>query len=341
MANNPKKAQDATEAAMAAIQEALNVRDAEMKASGPKSAPVPDSRGPAPETRKAASAPVPSVELRQPLGTRPENDAFSPETVEPGRPANDDWKSVGQILQNTRKSPSRTLYIAAGIASAVWVVFALVLMTPFLSLLSQYFAPVLLALVVTFLAPIGFFFAIAHTIVRSREMQALAQSMSEVALRLSEPEGAARESIVTVGQAIRREVAAMGDGVERALARAAELEVLVQNEVSSLERAYNDNEVRIRSLLDDLAAQRDNLIGQAEQVRNAITGVHLDLNQDITGISDQVAQQVATATEGITRELSEKSDHISAALNRVSDEMLSQLGERGGEIIERLAAHRA
>jgi len=41
-------------------------------------------------------------------------------------------------------------------------------------------------------------------------------------MRLAEPETVARESIVTVGQAIRREVAAMGDGVERALARAAE-----------------------------------------------------------------------------------------------------------------------
>ena len=44
-------------------------------------------------------------------------------------------------------------------------------------------------------------------------------------MRLAEPEGVARDSIVTVGQAIRREVAAMGDGVERALARAGELEV--------------------------------------------------------------------------------------------------------------------
>ena len=41
----------------------------------------------------------------------------------------------------------------------------------------------------------------------------------------------ATESIVSVGQAIRREVAAMGDGVdERALARAGELESLVHNE---------------------------------------------------------------------------------------------------------------
>ena len=71
-------------------------------------------------------------------------------------------------------------------------------------------------------------------------------------MRLTQPETAAREQIVTVGQAIRREVAAMGDGVERALARAAELEALVHNEVSALERAYNDNEVRIRDLLTEL-----------------------------------------------------------------------------------------
>ena len=83
-------------------------------------------------------------------------------------------------------------------------------------------------------------------------MRLIAQSMAEVAMRLAEPETVAREFIVSVGQAIRREVAAMGDGVERALARAAELEALVHNEVSALERAYNDNEVRIRGLLEDL-----------------------------------------------------------------------------------------
>ena len=58
----------------------------------------------------------------------------------------------------------------------------------------------------------------------------------------------------------------MGDGVERAIARDGELETLVANEVSALERAYTDNEVRIRALLQDIAHQRDNLVGQAEQL---------------------------------------------------------------------------
>ena len=41
----------------------------------------------------------------------------------------------------------------------------------------------------------------------------------------------------------------------------AELETLVANEVSALEHAYNDNEVRIRGLLQDLGSQRETLVG--------------------------------------------------------------------------------
>ena len=126
-------------------------------------------------------------------------------------------------------------------------------------------APVLAMLAVVFFVPIIFFYLLAHMAWRSQELRLITQSMAEVAMRLAEPETVARESIVTVGQAIRREVAAMGDGIERALARAAELETLVNNEVAALERAYNDNEVRIRSLLDGLAQQRETLVGQAEQ----------------------------------------------------------------------------
>ena len=73
----------------------------------------------------------------------------------------------------------------------------------------------------------------------------------------------------------------MGDGVERALARASELEALVQSEVAALERTYSDNEVRIRGLLQELASQRDTLVGQAEQVRSAINNVQIDLTQDL------------------------------------------------------------
>ena len=144
-------------------------------------------------------------------------------------------------------------------------------------------------------------------------------------MRLAEPESVARDSMVTVGQAIRREVAAMGDGVERALARATELEALVRNEVAELERTYGDNEVRIRGLLQELSNQRDTLVGQAEQVRSAINNVHIDLTQDLSTISDLVGQQVNEAAERITHSLAEKGEHITLTLGQIGDNMIQQL----------------
>ena len=127
-------------------------------------------------------------------------------------------------------------------------------MTPFLSLLSQNFAPVLLALVVTFLAPIGFFFAVAHTIA------ALARDACAGAI-----DERSRAAAVRAGRASRANPSSPSARRSAAkcrrwaMASSARLRAppnwksLVQNEVSALERAYNDNEVRIRSLLDDLA----------------------------------------------------------------------------------------
>ena len=94
--------------------------------------------------------------------------------------------------------------------------------------------------------PIFFFYLTAALVRRAHEMRLTAQSMTQVAMRLVEPETIATEQVVTLSQAIRREVASMGDGIERALARASELESMVRNEVSGLERSYSDNERRIR-----------------------------------------------------------------------------------------------
>src|SRR5882757_8140548 len=184
--------------------------------------------------------------------------------------------------------------------------------------------------------PVLLFYVLAHMISRAQELRIIARSMTEAAMRLTEPESIARDSIVSVGQAIRREVAAMGDGVERALARAAELEALVHNEVSALERAYNDNEVRIRDLLSELSNQRETLVSQAEQVRNAIAAVHLDLAHDITSVGDLVSDKVNEVAQRVTRSLTEKGEHITLALGHAGDSMIDALSERGSTLLDRL-----
>lgn len=96
MANAPRKMQDPTEAALSAIQDALNLREAE-------------------QTTPATEMPrVPSVEAaaegwpRSPRPRGAEQDLFddpAPAMREPAgrRAANDDRRSVGQILQTLQQ----------------------------------------------------------------------------------------------------------------------------------------------------------------------------------------------------------------------------------------------
>jgi len=323
MANNSKKSKDPTEVALLAIQDALEMRNGEPRAEAAR-----------PPLRASADDDL----LMDPATI----DAPVRDDQPPRRAANDDRATVGQMLQALQHRPARAPYVIAALFSAAWVICSLGLAYSyqgnFEALVSRgaTAAPLLVGLFAGFFAPVVFFFILAHMLARTQELRSISQSMAEVAIRLTEPETAARDSIVSVGQAIRREVAAMGDGVERALARAAELEALVNNEVTALERAYNDNELRIRTLLDGLAQQRETLVGQAEQVRSAITTVHLDLSHDITSVSETVADRVNEAAQRIARALAEKGDHITAALGQAGDTMIDALAERGGDLLDRL-----
>src|SRR5438128_7820675 len=329
MANTPKKIKDPTEAALPRIQAALSARDAAAEA-------------------QAASPPAPPVsaaeELQWPgVSSAPDADGHQAEgQIFSRRAANDDRESIGNILRALQRRPAGTSYVTATVFAGVWVLAGLVLGWIYLPEMRAALGPtglgtpVLAMLAVVFFVPIIFFYVLAHMAWRSQELRLITQSMAEVAMRLAEPETVTRESIVTVGQAIRREVAAMGDGVERALARAAELETMVGNEVSALEHAYSENEVRSRALLQDLSAQRDTLVGQAGQIRDAINSVHLDLSHDISQVSELVAEQVDDASRRITHALSEKAEHITRALGNAGDTMIQTLGERGGDLLARL-----
>ena len=336
MANNPKKIVDPTEAALSAIQEALRVRDDDDEAPLAQPEAMSDPTGGiADHWRDAPPLPPPLLTSDEQIGSRNSD----PRTF---RAANDDQQSIGQVLQALQNRPARTSYFMAAIFSVAWIIGCVALSWAYLSDLDAALGPghsptaIMIGLGAAALLPVIFFFGVAHMAWRAQELRLIAQSMAKVAMRLAEPEGVAQDSIVTVGQAIRREVAAMGDGVERALARASELEALVHNEVASLERTYSDNEVRIRGLIQELTNQRDTLVSQAEQVRSAISNVQIDLTQDLSTISDLVGQQVNEAAERITNSLAEKGEHITLALGQIGDNMIEQLNERGEDLLVRL-----
>ena len=357
MASNSKRSKDPTEVALSAIQDALNLRDLDVPSTGSaavaKGAPVLGS----PVLGRRSWVPVlGSPVLGSPvLGSpvEPTGPSVRPDRFWDTRPdvsdrddhgavqaANDDREAVGEILRSLQRQPARTPFLLAGVFAVLWTLTVGALAFVFgdqLRLLADDTNWVVagITLLGAFGAPILLIFTLAAMMARLNEMRTITNAMAKAALRLDEPGSSAHNSIVTVGRAVRREVAAMGDGIERALARAAELQALVNSEVAALERAYSDNEVRIRTMVDGLARQREGMVGEAEQVRTVLAGVHVDLSNGIDTLSEVLTERVNHAWQLITRSLGEKGSQITHSLETAGDALIEQLGARGAELLEK------
>ena len=167
-------------------------------------------------------------------------------------------------------------------------------------------------------------------------MKLVARAVGDVAMRLTQPEIFSTDAVLTVSQAVRREVAAVGDGIERALARAGELETLVRSEISTLERAYADNEIRIRSLIDELASQRESIVANAERVRDAISGSHERLSEELEASSRRVIETMSGISDQVTGSLEQRGEQITLALSEVGERVVRDMAASGADIVERI-----
>lgn len=183
----------------------------------------------------------------------------------------------------------------AAIASIAWGLVSIVLgwamIAPelqraptFLEMLTR---PTAITLAATVILPIALFWFIALLVWRAQELRLMSSAMTEVAIRLAEPDRMAEQQIASVGQAVRRQVNHMNEAVSRALGRAGELEALVHNEVASLERSYTQNENRIRGLLEELAGERNALLNTSERVSYSLK----ELGGDIPALVDKLSEQ--------------------------------------------------
>lgn len=183
-------------------------------------------------------------------------------------------RTPAAIMKSLEGAPMGAAMRNAALASVIWIAAAAVLawfvygdtlwnassVGEFLQ------TPGMIMTLIGMAVPIFLFFAFASMMARAHELRTAARSMAEVALRLAEPETIASERIMSVGQAVRREVSAMNDGIERTIARATELETLVHSEVNALERSYTDNEMRVRGLVHELSSEREAIVTDRKSV---------------------------------------------------------------------------
>src|SRR5580700_1621784 len=123
MAIYSKKTKDPTEVALSAIQDALNIKDADSKASSGPPAMI-DAAGDAPTEGRRRNVRAPKeTPFDPPLPGRDDRDIV--------QAANDDQASIGQFLQSLQRQPSRTPFIIATLFAATWAISALGLMFGF------------------------------------------------------------------------------------------------------------------------------------------------------------------------------------------------------------------
>ena len=292
----------------------------------------------------SAAAARAAARARRPAGPAPRRIAAAA--------ANDDLPSIGGLIFALQQKPSKSPFLVALVASLVWFVVGGIFAY---SLISNQLAapdgtsglftnPAALTALVTVLVPIAIFWFLALLVWRAQELRLMASAMTEVAVRLAEPDKLAEQSVASLGQTIRRQVAAMNDAISRAIGRAGELEALVHNEVATLERSYSDNELRVRSLISELASEREALSNNSHRVSESLRGVGQEIARNLAAASSSIDKKLAERgsqlTELLVARSNEAAEQVERAQGKVQEHMpilLERLGqeqERLGQVIE-------
>ena len=224
--------------------------------------------------------------------------------------ANDDGPSIGGLIFALQQKPSNAVFKYAAVASAVWgaiaCVFALLSLGSgapiegWLDLLSR---PTTFFTFAAIIVPIGVMWVVALLAWRAEELRLRSSTMTEVAIRLAEPDRLAEQSAASLGQAVRRQVSFMNDAISRALGRAGELEAMVHNEVTLLERSYEENERKVRALIQELSGERHALVNTSDHIVESLQRLGGEIPTLIDKLSDQqvkLASVIAGAGDNLT-----------------------------------------
>jgi hypothetical protein len=263
-------------------------------------APQAEPEPPTAETDAEASSQQRRVARRRPAG--PVRNRIA---------ANDDAPSIGGLIFALEQKPSTKPFTYAGIASGVWGLVGAIYgfmqisgeMAGGMTLLQALSQPASFMVIGAIVIPISVLWFLALLAWRSEELRLRSSTMTEVAIRLAEPDRMAEQSIASLGQAVRRQVSFMNDAVSRALGRAGELEALVHSEVAALERSYEENERRIRGLIQELSGERHALVNTSVDVSETLKNLGSEVPALIEKLSGQqlkLAQIIQNAGENLT-----------------------------------------
>jgi hypothetical protein len=289
---------------------------------------APPSKPPKNMGKAANAAGPPPVSGPPPADEAPPKDGDGGRRAAKRRPAapprariaaNDDAPSIGGLIFALQQKPSNRPFMMAAAGSGGWLavgsLLAWAMLAPEIarsSFLQAVASPIMIVVAATIFLPIALFWFLALLVWRAQELKLMSSAMTEVAVRLAEPDRAAEQAAASLGQAVRRQVSFMNEAISRALGRAGELEGLVHNEVASLEKSYSENEHKIRGLIQELAGERHALVSTTDKVSETLKAMGGEVPTLIEKLSQQQIK-LAKIIEGAGQNLIALENQLSSA----------------------------
>lgn len=250
-----------------------------------------------PELESLSSRPpeLPSV----PLGETPQSDRRQarrrPAAAAPALKAvTDENRAIGYLGEMLDRRPSSKPYMFAGVMSIVWLglvaayaYFELFLAAPVTAVADFAALPWVPATFATALGPIVLFWLVAILSARTEKLHLISQATTEVAVRLAALDRSAEQSVSSLGEAVTAQISIMEKAASSAITRAGSLERIVNEEVSKLDRSYEENERKIKLLIKELSSERGALLNTSHSLKNTLGSVASEMPEVTKGVSAQ------------------------------------------------------
>lgn len=262
--------------------------------------------------------------------------------------ANDDIAQAAELLEDIKSDSNRKPIFAAIGFTVMWMLLcAAVGLAMFnsglvdLSAISVTSLPVLVAIAAVLFIPCILSWGVAVFLYRARELHQISLSLAYTALHLTQPEDMASESVATIGQAVRREIAAMGDGIDRAITRATTLENKFRNEVGNIQGFYKNNENIFNKIIRDLEKERDlmsatgdNLEARLPKILDGLKESSFDFSKIVQSADERFTALASTADTrlaNLSDSIAEKNKTLQSGL----DDTIKNVSEMTGLLDDR------
>jgi len=185
--------------------------------------------------------------------------------------------------------------------------------------------PLILGIVV---APISLLWVLAFSIWRGQQLQQTSQIVAKIAMHLAKPENTTQDTLTVINNSTkntREEINSISEKLEKTLSRASELETLVRGEVLFIERSCQDNEARVKKLIDVLVTQYKAVVEHTGRLHETLSEVDTSIAQRIEKVGNNVCAALEGETSKFTKEVEDKGaeigDTISKSMGAISNEM--------------------